>query len=118
MIKLNLKIPKNIKPKIFLNSSKIFSYLPKFNNEVNKYDKGHVLVIGGKMAGASRMVALTARKIGCGLSTIGVLEKHLKFYSGTETGTIVEIINKNLLEKKDVLVIGPGLGRDYNQKFF
>ena len=51
------------------------------------------------MAGASRMVALTARKIGCGLSTIGVLEKHLKFYSGTETGTIVEIINKNLLEK-------------------
>ena len=68
------------------------------------------------MAGASRMVALTARKIGCGLSTIGVLEKHLKFFSGTETGTIVEIIDKNLLEKKNVLVIGPGLGRDYNPK--
>ena len=32
VIKLNLKVSKNIKPKIFLNSSKIFSYLPKFNN--------------------------------------------------------------------------------------
>ena len=66
MIKLNLKIPKTVKPKIFLNSSKIFKYLPKFDIDVNKYDKGHVLVIGGEMAGASRMVALAARKIGCG----------------------------------------------------
>ena len=79
IIKLNLKIPKNIKPEIFLNSAKIFRYLPKFEIDINKFDKGHVLVVGGEMAGAARMVALTARKIGCGLSTIGVLEKHLKF---------------------------------------
>ena len=32
------------------------------------------------MSGASRMVALAARKIGCGLSTIGVLKEHLKYY--------------------------------------
>ena len=36
------------------------------------------------MSGASRMVALAARKIGCGLSTIGVLKEHLKYYGGSE----------------------------------
>ena len=51
------------------------------------------------MAGASRMVALAARKIGCGLSTIGVLEKHLKFYNGIEVGTILKSLDKKLLKK-------------------
>ena len=67
------------------------------------------------MAGASRMVAIAARKIGCGLSTIGILEKHLKFYNRLETGTIIQIMNKNLFEKKDVLVIGPGLGKTFEK---
>ena len=83
-----------------MNSSKIFSYLPKFDIDANKFDRGHVLIVGGEMAGASRMVALTARKIGCGLSTIGVLEKHLKFYSGIEVGTILKSLDKKLLKKK------------------
>ena len=116
IIKLNLKIPKNSEPKIFLNSSKIYKYLPRFDIDSNKYDKGHVLVIGGEMAGASRMVALSARKIGCGLSTIGILEEHLKYYSGVETGTIVKIIDKNIIKKKSVLVVGPGLGKNFDYK--
>ena len=115
LIRLDLKAPKRSFPKIYLNSSKIFNYLPKFDIDVNKYDKGHVLVIGGEMAGASRMVAIAARKIGCGLSTIGILEKHLKFYNQTETGTIIQTMNKNLFEKKDVLVIGPGLGKTFDK---
>ena len=41
------------------------------------------------MAGASRLVAYSARKTGCGLSTISVEEKNLKFYSQTEPGTII-----------------------------
>ena len=116
VIKLNLKIPNDIKPKIFLNSAKIFRNLPKFDIDSNKFDKGHVLIIGGEMAGASRMVALAARKIGCGLSTIGVLEKHLKFYNGVETGTIIKLFDENLLKQKNVLVVGPGLGKSYNKK--
>ena len=67
------------------------------------------------MAGASRMVAILARKIGCGLSTIGILEKHLKFYNSAEPGTIIKIFDKNIFEKKDVLVIGPGLGKDFDK---
>ena len=54
IIKLNLKVLK-IYPKIILNSSKIFSYLPKFDIDANKFDKGHVLVPEEK-CGASRMV--------------------------------------------------------------
>ena len=115
LIRLDLKAPKRSFPKIYLNSSKIFNYLPKFDIDVNKYDKGHVLVIGGEMAGASRMVAIAARKIGCGLSTIGILEKHLKFYNRLETGTIIQTLDKNLFEKKDVLVIGPGLGKTFEK---
>ena len=61
------------------------------------------------------MVALAARKIGCGFSTIGVLKEHLKYYGGSEVGTIIKIIDSNLL-KKDVLVIGPGLGKAYDKK--
>ena len=115
IIKLGLKIPKGVKPKIFLNSSKIYKYLPKFDIDANKFDRGHVLIIGGEMAGASRMVALAARKIGCGLSTIGVLEKHLKFYNGIEVGTILKSLDKKLLKKINVLVVGPGLGENFDQ---
>ena len=114
LIDLDLKHRKSF-PKIFLNSSKIYKHLPEFDIDVNKYDKGHVLVIGGEMAGASRMVAIAARKIGCGLSTIGILEKHLKFYNSAEPGTIIKIFDKNIFEKKDVLVIGPGLGKDFDK---
>ena len=115
LIRLNLKAPRRSFPKIYLNSSKIYKYLPKFDMDINKYDKGHVLVIGGEMAGASRMVAIAARKIGCGLSTIGISEKNLKFYNRSETGTIIQIIDKNLFKKKDVLVIGPGLGKNFDK---
>ena len=52
---------------------------PSHNSNINKYDKGHVLIIGGEMAGASRLVAYSSRKTGCGLSTISVEEKNLKF---------------------------------------
>ena len=64
------------------------------------------------MAGASRIVALASRKVGAGLSTILVLPQHLKYYGGTEPGTIVSEFSET--ELKDVLVIGPGLGKDFD----
>ena len=83
LLKLPLKLPRKIQPKISLiNQKKIFECIPKFNPKINinKYDKGHVIIIGGKMAGASRIVALASRKVGAGLSTILVLPQHLKIY--------------------------------------
>jgi len=118
LLKLPLKIPSKITPKIhLLKKDQICSHLPKFNNAINKYDKGHVAVIGGIMSGAARLVAFAARKVGAGLSTILVNSNHLKYYTKSEPGTIVVEYSDKQLINKDVLVIGPGLGKSYDKKF-
>ena len=118
LLKLPLKTPTKMSPKIhLLKNEKIYKNLPKHNNSINKYDKGHVVVIGGVMSGAARIVAFASRKVGAGLSTILVNPDHLKFYSKCEPGTIVAEYSDNHLLKKDVLVIGPGLGKDYDKNF-
>ena len=118
LLKLPLKIPTKMSPKIhLLKNEKIYKNLPKHNNSINKYDKGHVVVIGGVMSGAARIVAFASRKVGAGLSTILVNPDHLKYYSKCEPGTIVAEYSDNHLLKKDVLVIGPGLGKDYDKNF-
>jgi len=117
LLNLPLKIPSKIQPKISLiDKKKTFKSIPNFSSKINinKYDRGHVLIIGGKMSGASRIVALASRKVGAGLSTILVLPQHLKHYAGTEPGTIVSEYSEIELLKKDVLVIGPGLGKDFD----
>ena len=115
LLDLGLPVP-NFKPNIKLIKKKNIKNIPSHNSNINKYDKGHVLVIGGEMAGASRLVAYSSRKTGCGLSTISVEEKNLKFYSQTEPGTIIKIFNNSDLINKDVLVIGPGLGKSFKTK--
>ena len=116
IIKLNLTVPEKLKPSVNLIDSGVCNFLPKFKFGCHKYDKGHVLVLGGKMAGASRIVALVSRKIGCGLSTIAVNENNLKYYNGVEVGTIIQEVSDDLLKKKDVLVLGPGLGKGFDKK--
>ena len=115
LLNLGLPVPK-FKPNIKIVNKKNIKNIPCHNSNVNKYDKGHVLVIGGRMAGASRLVAYSARKTGCGLSTISVEEKNLKYYTQSEPGTIIKIFNNSDLLKKDVLVIGPGLGKGFKTK--
>ena len=118
LLKLPLKSPIKMSPKIhLLKNEKVYKSLPKHNNSINKYDKGHVVVIGGVMSGAARIVAFASRKVGAGLSTILVNPDHLKYYSKCEPGTIVAEYSDNHLLKKDVLVIGPGLGKDYDKNF-
>ncbi len=118
LLKLPLKSPIKMFPKIhLLKNEKVYKSLPEHNNSINKYDKGHVVVIGGVMSGAARIVAFASRKVGAGLSTILVNPDHLKYYSKCEPGTIVAEYSDNHLLKKDVLVIGPGLGKDYDKNF-
>ena len=116
IINLNLTVPAKLKPSVNLIDSGVCNFLPKFKSSCHKYDKGHVLVLGGQMAGASRIVALVSRKIGCGLSTIAVHENNLKYYNGVEVGTIIQEVSDDLLKKKDVLVLGPGLGKGFDTK--
>ncbi|MBS91675.1 MAG: hypothetical protein CMM95_01295 [Rickettsiales bacterium] len=116
LLDLTLKVPKKCLPEINLINENFFkNKIPKFEIDINKYHKGHVLVIGGEMSGASRIVALAARKIGAGLSTLSVPEKYLKFYSGVEPGTILSEFNFDIFKNKSVLVIGPGLGKSFDR---
>ncbi|MCK4870958.1 MAG: NAD(P)H-hydrate dehydratase [Gammaproteobacteria bacterium] len=80
---------------------------------------GHVLVIGGNygMAGAVRMAAEAAARVGAGLTTVVTRPEHVAVVCaerpelmcyGVHTGA--EIIA--LIERATVVVIGPGLGRD------
>ena len=116
VLDLDLKLPKNLKPNINIINKKMAQNVHLDHEiDINKYDKGHVCIIGGKMAGASRIVAKTSRKIGAGLSTISVEKKYLNYYTKTDVGTIVETLNSQSLNKKNIFVAGPGLGKDFKK---
>ena len=116
LIKIGLKAEKQRSPQIRNISKDIMQKkIPKFDLSVHKHKKGHVLVIGGEMSGASRLVALSARKVGAGLSTIQIKKKNIQFYRFVELGTILTLKNR---EKKNynTVVIGPGLGVNESKK--
>ena len=108
---------KNKTQNYLLKKDKVFSFLPKHKNSINKYDKGHVVVIGGIMSGAARLVAFASRKVGAGLSTILVNPNHLKYYTKCEPGTIVAEYSDKQLIKKMCWLLVPGLGKDYDKNF-
>ena len=115
ILDLKLDLPKKLKPEINILNKNQFKKFKVFHDiDINKYDKGHVCVFGGKMPGASRIVALASRKIGAGLSTILIEKNNLIYYCNSEPGTIIEKFNFSKLNGKNVFVIGPGLGKTFN----
>ncbi len=116
----------------YVSRTKAAELLRKFKRspEAHKGDFGHVLVIAGSLGktGAAGMTAQSALRVGAGLVTLAVpsaclaivasqsLELMTEPLDATEVGTIstkafdygrIEV----LLEGKDVLALGPGLGR-------
>lgn len=87
---------------------------------------GHVLVVGGDagMAGAARMAAEAAARVGAGLVSVATRETHAALVSawrpeimshGVENGSELA----PLLERASVVAIGPGLGRSaWGRKMF
>lgn len=86
----------------------------------HKYDRGHVAVIGGKIrTGAACLAAAAAQKAGAGLVTITAPRASAPVYSCYRASIMVDAWEtaedlKALLrdERKNVLVLGPGLGTD------
>ncbi|MBI5282449.1 MAG: NAD(P)H-hydrate dehydratase [Candidatus Solibacter usitatus] len=79
----------------------------------HKGDFGHVLVVGGApgKGGAAAMAGLAALKAGAGLVTVASSEEERR----TVTSLAPELMTQAVTEdagEKDVLAIGPGLGRD------
>lgn len=94
--------------------------------DTHKYQRGHVLVVGGAtMTGAARLSALAAARVGAGLVTVAAPSSAWPVYAGALTSVMVQTVNdigmlNQVLadERKNAVVIGPGAGlsdttRDY-----
>jgi NAD(P)H-hydrate epimerase len=93
--------------------------LPPRRPDSHKGDFGHVLVIGGNhgMAGAARMAAEAAARLGAGLVSIATRASHAPFLGATRPELMVHGVEcaedlQPLLSRATVLVLGPGLGLD------
>ncbi|MFT5703366.1 MAG: NAD(P)H-hydrate epimerase [Rickettsiales bacterium] len=101
-----------------LDKNKIENLIPQRKKDSHKGDFGHLLVVGGQlgMGGAVLMAAKAALKIGSGRVTIltkkenyGAIISHLPnvmvdFYENEED-------LKRIIKDKDIIAIGPGLGK-------
>jgi len=101
----------------------IFKQLLDRRADANKYDFGHVLVIGGSpgMVGAPYLTAEAALRVGCGLVTLASLpivvdkvEKRLKeimtLCLEPDAPAALQTVKKFITDRKvSVVVIGPGL---------
>lgn len=91
---------------------------PVLASTTHKYERGHLLVVGGeKMTGAARLAARAARRIGSGLATIVAGSSAFEIYAKGDPGTLVETAD-TLAEfetalkdsRRNAVVIGPGAG--------
>lgn len=86
--------------------------------DADKHDFGHVLIVGGDygMAGAVRMAAEAAARIGTGLVSVATHPKHTTLIISNRPELMVHGITDPeeldpLLQRANAIVLGPGLGR-------
>jgi len=91
--------------------------LPLRNRYAHKGDCGHVLIIGGDLgySGAARLAGEAALRVGSGLVSIATRMKHAGLMNLNRSELMVHGVETPaqlvlLLEKADVIVVGPGLG--------
>ena len=97
------------------------SWLPAYpwpRLDGHKYQRGHVLVLGGAiMTGAARLSAQAAARIGAGLVTVAAPRAAWPVYASALTSIMVQPLDEasglaTLLadKRKNVVVLGPGAG--------
>ncbi|MDX1922300.1 MAG: NAD(P)H-hydrate dehydratase [Alphaproteobacteria bacterium] len=100
------------------------SYYPQPQLSHNKFDRGHVMVLGGsQMTGAARLAAQAAQRIGSGLVTIAAPQTAYFIYAVSNTSILVNPVIEGegfmhsfqkLLEDRrmNVVLLGPGAGEN------
>jgi ADP-dependent NAD(P)H-hydrate dehydratase / NAD(P)H-hydrate epimerase len=110
-------------PAIYLSLSEraLFAHLfrPRISDS-NKGLYGHALVIGGSRgkSGAAAMAGIAALRAGAGLVTVASTEDALGNIAAHAPEIMTEVLERDesararILERKNVVAIGPGLGQD------
>lgn len=93
--------------------------LPRRRRTTHKGQQGSVLIIGGGvgMAGAARMAAEAALRAGAGLVTVATWPDNVASITASRPELMCRGVTEaheleTLIERADVLAIGPGLGQD------
>lgn len=92
--------------------------LPTRKRSAHKGDNGHLLVIGGGrgMAGAVRLCGEAALRSGAGLVSVATHESHVGALNAGRPELMAHGVDgpqslEGLLERADVVAVGPGLGQ-------
>lgn len=93
-------------------------YLQPRPREANKGAFGHILVVGGDygFSGAIRLAGEAALRVGAGLVSVATRPEHALVINATRPelmchGVATASELDPLMEKADVIVVGPGMGR-------
>ncbi len=91
--------------------------------ETHKYMRGHVVIVAGRMLGASKLASRAARRIGAGLVTLVCEPNAYQVLSQDWPGTMVNALGEGkrytehlVDERKNAFLLGPGGGLDSDLK--
>lgn len=98
---------------------KLRNELPKRPNNAHKGLYGHTLVIGGNhgMAGAARLAAEAAARVGSGLTSVATRPVHVAAMSAARPEVMWQAVAsaadlRAAMQSASVIAVGPGLGQD------
>ena len=101
-----------------LTDSLVQECLPRRPRDAHKGLSGHVLIIGGGpgMAGAARLAGESALRAGAGLVSVATLEEHVTAIIGDRPELMARGVSDEsdlqpLIDRADVIAIGPGLAQ-------
>lgn len=101
-----------------IGSEALARLLPRRPRSTHKGRCGHVLVVGGErgMAGAARLAAEAAARTGAGLVSVATRPEHASVIAAARPELMCHGVESArqllpLLERADVVVLGPGLGQ-------